>query len=58
VLEEPIRTIGEHAVAVHLVGRLRPRVTVIVHGEADEESAAAETTATGEGGEPALEDEA
>jgi large subunit ribosomal protein L9 len=32
VLEEPIRVTGEHSVAVHLVGRLRPHVTVIVEG--------------------------
>ncbi len=46
VLDEPIRTVGQHAVAVHLVGRLRPQVTVIVHGEAEEEApAASEPTA-------------
>jgi large subunit ribosomal protein L9 len=32
VLEEPIRSTGEHHVTVHLVGRLRPEVTVIVEG--------------------------
>lgn len=32
VLEEPIRSTGEYQVAVHLVGRLRPHVTVIVEG--------------------------
>jgi len=36
VLEDPIRTVGEHAVVVHLVGRLRPRVTVIVAGELED----------------------
>ena len=47
VLEEPIRSVGEHSVAVHLVGRLRPQVTVVVHGERDEseEPAAAEAPA-------------
>jgi large subunit ribosomal protein L9 len=46
-LEEPIRTVGEHAVAVHLVGRLRPSVTVTVNAEAGSEVApAAEDTAT------------
>lgn len=30
LLEEPIRTVGEHQVTVHLVGRLRPTVTVVV----------------------------
>lgn len=30
VLEEPIRSLGEHTVTVHLVGKLRPQVTVVV----------------------------
>lgn len=33
LLGEPIRTIGEHAVVVHLVGKLRPEVTVVVTPE-------------------------
>ncbi|MBA2522119.1 MAG: 50S ribosomal protein L9 [Solirubrobacterales bacterium] len=37
VLDDAIRSVGEHRVTVHLVGRLRPQVTVIVHGESDEE---------------------
>ena len=41
VLDEPIRTVGEHTVTVHLVGRLRPQVTVVVHGEHEEEEAPA-----------------
>jgi large subunit ribosomal protein L9 len=44
VLEEAIRHTGEFQVAVHLVGKLRPQVTVIVNGteepEADEAEAA------------------
>lgn len=36
VLADPIRTTGEHTVSVHLVGRLRPQVTVVVVGERDE----------------------
>jgi large subunit ribosomal protein L9 len=40
VLEHPIRTTGEHKVIVHLVGRLKPEVTVIVAGEHDPEPAA------------------
>jgi large subunit ribosomal protein L9 len=48
VLSDPIRTAGEHTVTVHLVGRLRPQVTVIVNAEVSEEEAAAE-------GEPATE---
>jgi large subunit ribosomal protein L9 len=50
VLEEPIRTLGQHAVAVHLVGRLRPQVTVVVQGEAAEEAA---PEGAGEATEPA-----
>jgi len=41
VLDDAIRSVGEHRVVVHLVGRLRPQVTVIVHGELDEEEEAA-----------------
>lgn len=40
VLSEPIRQTGDHTVAIHLVGRLRPQVTVTVVGEQDEEQAA------------------
>ncbi|MDQ3694671.1 MAG: 50S ribosomal protein L9 [Chloroflexota bacterium] len=40
VLDESIRTVGNHTVAVHLVGRLRPQVTVVVTGEVDESVAA------------------
>ena len=52
VLDEPIRSVGEHHVAVHLVGRLRPQVTVIVHAEADPdaESAPAATATTDQTG--------
>lgn len=39
VLDDSIRTVGEHSVTVHLVGRLRPQVTVVVTGEADEADA-------------------
>ena len=47
VLDEPIRTVGEHGVTVHLVGRLRPQVRVIVHGEAEETDAAPEVEEIG-----------
>jgi large subunit ribosomal protein L9 len=40
VLDEPLRTIGEHTVTVHLVGRLRPHVTVVIEAEATEEAPA------------------
>jgi large subunit ribosomal protein L9 len=38
VLEDPIRSLGEHTVTVHLVGRLRPQVTVVVAAEHVEEA--------------------
>lgn len=40
-LEEPIRTVGDHKVTVHLVGRLRPSITVTVNAEAGSEVEAA-----------------
>ena len=40
VLEDPIRQLGEHAVTVHLVGRLRPAITVAVVGDAEYQAAA------------------
>jgi large subunit ribosomal protein L9 len=40
-LEDPIRTVGEHTVTVHLVGKLRPQVTVVVASENVEEPAQA-----------------
>lgn len=36
VLDDPIRSVGEHTVTVHLVGRLRPQVRVIVLAEKDD----------------------
>jgi len=33
VLDDPLRTLGEHTVTVHLVGRLRPQVTVVIEAE-------------------------
>lgn len=48
-LEDPIRTVGEHNVTVHLVGRLRPSITVTVNAEAGSETEeAAEGDATTE----------
>jgi large subunit ribosomal protein L9 len=43
VIDEPIRTTGEHPVAVNLVGKLRPQVIVVVNGIVDEEEADAAT---------------
>lgn len=45
LLDEPLRTVGEHAVTVHLVGRLRPTVTVAVVPEEGSEEASAAATA-------------
>ncbi|HEX5500082.1 MAG TPA: 50S ribosomal protein L9 [Thermomicrobiales bacterium] len=45
VLDEPIRSLGAHQVTVHLVGRLRPQVTVNVVGEDGEEAEPAEQPA-------------
>ncbi len=36
-LSDPIRSTGEHAVEIHLIGRLRPTVTVSVKPSADSE---------------------
>lgn len=38
VLDEAIRTVGEHTVSVHLVGKLRPQVTIVVNAIADDEA--------------------
>jgi large subunit ribosomal protein L9 len=35
-LTEPLRTIGEHQIEVHLVGRLRPAITVVIEAEGGE----------------------
>ncbi|HET9659415.1 MAG TPA: 50S ribosomal protein L9 [Thermomicrobiales bacterium] len=43
VIDEPIRTVGDHAVTVNLVGKLRPQVTVVVNGIVDEEEVDAAT---------------
>lgn len=41
VQADPIRTTGEHTVVVHLVGKLRPQITVIVNAEAEAEESSA-----------------
>ena len=33
VLDEPLRSLGEHSVTLHLVGRLRPQITVVIEAE-------------------------
>jgi large subunit ribosomal protein L9 len=55
VLDHPIRTVGEHGVVVHLVGKLKPQVTVVVVGERDAEAEPAAETAIEE---PAVEEPA
>jgi large subunit ribosomal protein L9 len=47
ILSEPIRTSGEHTVSIHLVGKLRPALTVVVNAIEDESSeAVSDETAT------------
>ncbi|MBA2246517.1 MAG: 50S ribosomal protein L9 [Chloroflexia bacterium] len=41
VLDDPLRTLGEHTVTLHLVGRLRPQITVVIEPEHVEEKAPA-----------------
>lgn len=52
VLDEPIRQTGTYNVAVHLVGRLRPEVSVTVESDRQEEDAKAADTAARVGGVP------
>jgi len=47
VLEDPIRELGEHAVTVHLVGRLRPAITVVAVGDAEYQAAMAAKASEG-----------
>lgn len=55
VLEEQLRTVGEHAVTIHLVGKLRPAVTVVVVG-VDEDGTPIQFAAEPAEGEAAAED--
>lgn len=45
ILDDPIRQLGEHAVVVHLVGRLRPAITVVAVGDAEYQAAQAAAVA-------------
>lgn len=54
-LDEPIRTLGDHSVSVHLVGRLRPTITVTVNAEAGSEVESTEEEAPAESEAPAEE---
>lgn len=58
LLDDPIRTVGEHQVTVHLVGRLRPTVTVVVTSEGGEPVEGGEPGAFGEVETTAAADEA
>lgn len=57
VLEEPIRQLGEHTVTVHLVGRLRPAITVVAVGDAEYQAAQAAAAAAAKAAEPAATEE-
>ena len=59
VLDEPIRQLGDHTVTVHLVGRLRPAITVVAVGDAEYQAAlaAAEAEAAAAATENAEESE-
>lgn len=57
VLDEPLRSIGEHTVTVHLVGRLRPQVTVIIEADKADEPEEAEAANASEAGASVLEAE-
>lgn len=48
ILDEPLRHIGEHTVTVHLVGKLRPQITVAIEAEASEQEAPVEEVAAEE----------
>jgi large subunit ribosomal protein L9 len=51
ILDEPLRSLGTSRVAVHLVGRLRPEVTITINREdVPEEVAPAESEVTEETG--------
>lgn len=58
VLDEPLRTVGEHVVSVHLVGRLRPKVTVVVAGELEDGTPVATAGAAADGTAAAADDAA
>lgn len=55
VLDDPLRTLGEHTVTLHLVGRLRPRITVVIEAE-QVEAEAPVVSETVPAGEPAADD--
>lgn len=52
MLDEPIRQTGSHRVAIHLVGRLRPEITVTVESDRQHEQENAAEAADRLGGIP------
>jgi large subunit ribosomal protein L9 len=58
VLEEPIRQLGDHSVVVHLVGRLRPAITVSAVGDAEYQAAQAAAAKAAAAEEAQAEDRA
>ena len=58
-LTDPLRTVGEHEVEIHLVGRLRPTIMVVVEAEGGETEDAEEATegdeTVAEAGETAMD---
>ncbi|MDQ4044472.1 MAG: hypothetical protein M3173_03370, partial [Chloroflexota bacterium] len=44
----PIRTVGEHEIEIHLVGKLRPTITVVVQPEGGLQAETEETAAEAE----------
>lgn len=52
VLDEPLRTVGEHKVVVHLVGKLRPEITVVIEAEKTEADDDAEQADADSSNEP------
>jgi large subunit ribosomal protein L9 len=57
-LTEPLRTVGEHEIEIHLIGRLRPAITVVVEAEGgdEDESGTIEAAASTDG--TSMDDEA
>ena len=59
VLDEPLRSLGEHSVTLHLVGRLRPQITVVIEAEHVEgDQSVSSEAATGDDADGAAEGDA
>jgi large subunit ribosomal protein L9 len=57
-LTEPLRTVGEHEIEIHLVGRLRPTITVVVEAEGGEDDESEAVSAAEGVDEAPMDDEA